>query len=312
MAGGESMTRRVVLAAVLVAGPVRAAPDSPAPAVTDAAEPCVNREATWWRAVRDPVLDAGALRYCTGADCWTLDLASNTIAAAPPRPSPPQRRDRAGELTDEHGAVLAAAGETQVAFCPGGEGTCQVFDYRFDRPALHGTHPVMNTERTLGAVIHRGDSEAGEPSFVLAYDLVHHRRIGQLRAHDAAVLGHGFLIDETTLYSASLGKLGALAAPDQAWERLGTTSLLALHDTRSGAFVIQDARTGKVKARIAHGVADKAAWFQFVASPDGATLYAIGSKTDEGEVLTVNVAAGKVTRRASPVACAAGTHRIGQ
>jgi hypothetical protein len=52
------------------------------PKSTEAPSPCVNREDTWWRDVRDPILDATSLQYCTGADCWTLDLAANTVAAA--------------------------------------------------------------------------------------------------------------------------------------------------------------------------------------------------------------------------------------
>jgi len=307
------MTRLALPAlALLACATTYTASAEPAVRSTEAPSPCVNREDTWWRAVRDPILDAASLQYCTGADCWTLDLAANTVAAAPPRPQVKPLRDRQGELTDRHGTLLASAGETQVSFCPGGEGTCKVFDYKFADPPVNGVHPVMNDERTLGAVIYRGETEAGAASFVLAYDLVKRRSIGKLAAHEAAVLGHGFLIDETTLYSAAWKKLGTLAARDQAWERLGTTDLLAIHDTARGTFVIQDAATGKVKARIAHGAADKAAWFQFVTSPDGARLYAIGSKADEGVVLIIDVAAGKIVKRATPVACAPGTHRIRQ
>jgi hypothetical protein len=301
---------RRLATAVMVCSVAQSAPAAPEP--TDAPDPCVNREDTWWRAVRDPILDAAALQYCTGADCWKLDLSSNTVAAAPPRPQVKPLRDRQGELTDKQGTLLASADATQASFCPGGDGTCKVFHYKFDNPAVNGVYPMMNDERTLGAVMYRGESEADEPSFVLAYDLVKGKQIARLEAHEVSVLGRGFLLDETTLYSAAWKKLGTLAARDQAWERLGRTSLLAIHDTEHGAFVIQDASTGKIKARIAHGLTDKAAWFQFVASPDGARLYAIGSKSDEGEVLTIDVAAGKIVRRATPVVCAPGTHRIQQ
>jgi hypothetical protein len=44
--------------------------------------PCVNREATEWRAVRDPILDSRSLQYCTGKDCWSLDLATAAITGA--------------------------------------------------------------------------------------------------------------------------------------------------------------------------------------------------------------------------------------
>lgn len=291
-----------------IAGPALAE----SPAWVDAPAPCVNRESQWWRAVRDPILDATSLQYCTGADCWTLDLAANTVAPAPPRPQVRPLRDEPGYLTDGHGTTLAHATETEVSFCPRGPSSCRVFHYRFGNAAANGVFPMMNEARTLGAVIYLGESEAGDPSFVLAYDLVAMKPIVKRKASDLTALGHGFLLDGRELYSAGWKKVGALAVHDEAWLALGATDLLALHDREHGTFVIQSAATGKVKARIAHGVADRATWFQLVASPDGATLYAIGSQSDEGEVLTIDVAAGKIIRRATPTPCAPGTHRLQQ
>lgn len=280
------------------------------PRLADAPAPCVNREDQWWRPVRDPLLDASALWYCTGADCWRLDLASNTIAPAPARPAVRPPRDRQGERTDGHGTLLASADETQVAFCPGGEGTCRVFHYKFDNRAVNGVYPTLNDERTLGAVTYRGEEENGAPSYVLLYDLVKRKPIATLKADGVAVLGHGFLIEQSDLYNAAGKKIGALAVPDQGWKRLGKTDLIALHDPQNGAFLIQDAATGKLKARIAHGLDKKDTAFVFVAAGDGATLYAIGTVSDEGEVLTIDVATARITKRATPPPCPAGTHRI--
>jgi hypothetical protein len=136
--------------------------------------------------------------------------------------------------------------------------------------------------------------------------------IAKLQAHDVSVLGRGFLIDEKVLYSAAWKKLGTLAAYDHAWGRIGRTDLLAVHDVNTGTFVIQDARTGKIKTRIAHGLDKKDEWFVFVAAPDGAKLYAIGTVSDEGEVLTIDVASGKIVKRGTPPPCPDGTHRLQQ
>jgi hypothetical protein len=291
---------------------IRVAPARPEAELADAPDPCVNREDHWWRAARDPILDATSLQYCTGADCWVLDLASNTVAAAPSRPEVRPPRDRDGERTDGHGTLLASAGETEASFCPGGEGTCTVFRYRFENHAVNGVYVTLNTERTLGAVIYRGEEETGAPSYVLTYDLVKRKPIASVEGHDVSVLGHGFLLDGKTLYTAAWKKAGTLAVPDQAWERIGRTNLLAVHDRKRGMFLIQDAATGKVKAQIAHGLDKKDASFLFVAAPDGARLYAIGTVTDEGEVLTIDVAAGKIVKRATPPPCPAGTHRMQQ
>ena len=307
------MRRRLAPAlAVLACAVTATASAGPGAAFTDAPDPCVNREDHWWRAARDPILDAASLQYCTGADCWTLDLASNTIAAAPSRMEVRPPRDREGERTDGHGTLLASAGETEVSFCPGGEGTCKVFRYRFEHRAVNGVYVTLNAERTLGAVIYRGEEETGAPSYVLTYDLVKMKPIASVEGHDVSVLGHGFLLDGKTLYSAAWKRVGALAAPDQAWERIGKTDLLAIHDRKHGAFLIQDAGTGKVRARIAHGLDKKDASFLFVAAPDGQRLYAVGTVTDEGEVLTIDVAAGKIAKRATPPPCPAGTHRMQQ
>jgi|GEM_PF-6141844 len=274
-----------------------------------ASAPCVNREKIAWRQVRDPKLDAKTLAYCTGEDCWTLDLAANTAAAAAKRPASGPRPDGNGKLLGDGGAVLATATETHASFCPTGPSSCKEFDYKLASPAGGGVFPIMNTEGTLGAVIAHGVSEDGGASYVLTFDLAKGTKIKQLKASQAQVLHSGFVIDDV-LYTAAHKKLGKLATDDHGWERIGTTDLIALHDTKKGAIVIQDGATAKVKARVPLAIEELATWFTLVASPDGAKLYAIGSKTHEGEVVIIDVAAGKVLARATPTACAAGTHRV--
>jgi hypothetical protein len=274
-----------------------------------ASAPCVNREKIAWRQVRDPKLDAKTLAYCTGEDCWTLDLATNTAAPAPKRPASGPRADGNGKLLGEGGAVLATATETHASFCPTGPSSCKELDYKLASAAGGGVFPVMNTEGTLGAVIAHGVSEAGDPSYVLTFDLAKGTKIKQVKASQAQVLHTGFVVDDV-LYSAAYKKLGKLATDDHGWERIGTTDLIAQHDTKKGAIVIQEGATAKVKARVPLAVEDLATWFTLVASADGAKLYAIGSKTHEGEVVTIDVAAGKVLARATPTVCAAGTHRV--
>jgi len=284
------------------------------PALAEPSKPattaCVNRENTEWRQVRDPILDAKSLQYCTGEDCWSLDFGTTLVSAAPKRPLAKRNRPKAGELGDQQGKPLATADETHVTFCLSGPSSCKSFNYKLANPAVNGVYPLVNDEHTLGAVMARGESEAKQPSFIFLFDLVQGKQIAKVQGREVSVLGHGFLIDETTFYSAAFKKLGKLAGADQAWERLGTSDRIAIHDVKKGGFVIQDAMTGKAQRLIPHNVADRAAWFKFVASPDGTKLYAIGSRTVEGEVLTIDVASNKITNRVTPTVCPAGTHRV--
>lgn len=278
------------------------------PAPDEATTPCVNREKIAWRQVRDASLDAKTLRYCTGEDCWSLDLVKKLITPIAMIPVSKPALGQSGSFVD-HGAQLATATETHVEFCPTGPDACKKFDFKIGNPAVNGVYPVMNDERTLGAVMYRGESEARQPSFVLTYDLTEGKLIKQIKANDVEVLGHGFLIDDV-LYSNKVKKLGKLAVPDQGWIRFAGTDLLVLHDTKRGAIVLQDTTTTKVKARIDLDVKDVTTLFTLVASPDTNRLYAIGSKTDEGEVIVIDVANGQLIMRTTPTICKTGTHRV--
>lgn len=295
----------IVTCAVVIAGGsvARSAP------AAEAASPCVNREKTEWRQVRDAAIEGDALRYCTGEDCWSMKLSGKEVAPIAKLPVSKKRLPQSGTLTDARGAVLATATETHVEYCPTGPASCKKFDFKIANPPANGVFPVMNEEGTLGGLMYRGESEASQPSFVLVYDLQRGKLIKQLKARDVEVLGHGFVIDDV-LYTAALKKLGKLAVPDQGWTRIGTTDLLALHDRKQGAIVLQDATTGKVKARVPLELQDPAIWFTLVAAPDAAHLYAIGSQLHEGEVVVIDVAAGKIALRTTPMVCAAGTHRV--
>jgi hypothetical protein len=270
--------------------------------------PCVNRAKDGWRELRDTVVDANSLRFCTGDDCWSMDLASSKIASITTIPATKPKHDATGELTDASGSVIATASETHVSFCPSGASSCKAFDYKLANPAVNGVYPTMNDERTLGAVMARGESEAHAPSYALMFDLTTAKLIQKVKADDVTVLGHGFLIDDV-LYSARMKKLGKLAVPDQGWDRIGTTDLLALHDRQRGALVIQDSSTAKVVAKIALQLPDPKTWFTIIPSTDSKQLYVIANQSDEGEVIVVDVASGKVTQRTSPPLCVNGTRR---
>ena len=119
--------------------------------------PCVNRQATAWRQVRDVVLDSRSLQYCTGNDCWSYDLATRMVTASSRRvplvPSPPS--DPPGVLTDGNGSLLATADDMHVEFCPEGatsKSPCSTFALNVSTPAV-AVYPQMNDAHTLCAVI---------------------------------------------------------------------------------------------------------------------------------------------------------------
>ena len=290
-------------ALALATGAARADGPRPAP------DPCVNRETTAWRQVRDATLGTTSLDYCTGDDCWTMALATTVVTNVPKRaPMPASPPDPAGVLTDGKGTTRATANGTDVEFCPGGKGSCTSFHYELPAPAV-AVYPELNDAGTLGAILYRGEGEENPPKFLVAFDLARGKQ-QRLAGHDITVLDHGFLVDHTTLYSARFKKLGKLATPDEVWVKLGSTDRIALRDERKGQVVIQDTTTGRVVSRIPTRFVDPKRFVTLVASPDGATLYAIGSVTDEGEVLTINTKTAKVTARATPAVCATGTHRV--
>jgi hypothetical protein len=283
----------------------------------DAPAPCVNRGSPLVRPIHDVAIDARTLRFCTGNDCWTLDRATNAVAAASNVAAAPAKPgDPAGMLTDGDGTVLATADRTHVEFCPKGvavKAACKRFKLSLKTPAA-GVDPAMNATRTLGAVVYRGaaepDSPDHGPSYVLAFDLVKGKQLGALAGSDVAVLDRGFVVDSEKLYSAALKPVGKLAARDEVWIKVGSsTDLIALRDATTGEVVLQDTRPAKVKARIPLGATDRSSFFHLVASPDGATLYAIGAVRDEGDIAIIDVARRKLVTHASPSVCAPGTIR---
>src|SRR5262245_12361626 len=311
---GRPMFFRSVVVAVAV---MLLGHDAPADPPAEASAPCVNRGGALVRKIHDVAIDASALKFCTGDDCWTLDRATNAVAAAPKvTPAPSKPSDPAGMLTADTGTIIATADRTSAEFCPKGvevKAACKSFKLALKTPAA-GVDPAMNAARTLGAVVYRGAPEPDDPnhgpSYVVAFDLVKGKQLGVLRGSDVVVLDHGFVIDSEKLYSAALKPVGKLAAHDEVWIKLGaSTDLIALRDTATGEAVLQDTRTAKVKARIPLGATDKTSFFQLVASPDGAMLYAIGSVRDEGHIAIIDVAKRKLVAHASPTVCAPGTMR---
>ena len=273
-----------------------------------APDACVNRETTTWRQVRDPILDGTSLRFCTGVDCWSLDRASGKVTATPTRDTPKATpRDPSGTLTDGHGVTLATADDTHVTYCPPG-GTCTSIAYKVTARASD-VFPSANAALTLGALLYRGVGNNDVESFVLAFDIAHGKLLAQAPGQRIDVLDHGFLVDDTALYSGKFKKVGKLAVPDRVWVPLASSDRVALHDYKAGKILIQDTTTAKVIARIPTGFA-YADFYNLVPTTGGTLLYAIGWATNEGKVLVIDVAKAKVTARLSPPVCAAGTHRV--
>src|SRR6185503_19312825 len=202
----RAMVLRSIAAAVALLGHSAAA-DPP----VEAKAPCVNRGSPLVRKLHDVALDASTLKFCTGDDCWTLDRATNAVAAAPrATPAPSKPSDPAGILTDGNGTILVTADKLRAEFCPKGvevKAACKTFKLALKTPVV-GVDPAMNAAGTLGAVVYRGAAQPDDrdhgPSYVVAFDLVKGKRIGVLKASDVVVLDHGFVIDSEKLYSAAL------------------------------------------------------------------------------------------------------------
>lgn len=308
-----AMLHRSIAVALVLLAPSAVLADVP----KDAAAPCVNRGGGLLRPIHDVALDDKTLAFCTGDDCWTLDRATNAVAAAPkvaPAPEPP--RDPEGTLGDGNGTTLATADRTHVEFCPkrsSGKPACKRFQLALKTPAA-SVDPAMNAAGTLGAVVYRGGAEPDDPnhgpSYVVAFDLVTGKQLGALAGSDIVVLDHGFVVDSAKLYSAALKPVGKLAAYDEVWIKVGpSTDLIALRDKTTGEVVLQNTRTAKLKARIPLGAADPTTYFRLVATPDGATVYAIGGVEDEGDIVVIDAAHGKLVTHASAPVCAPGTMR---
>jgi len=277
--------------------------------VKEAPTACVNREKTEWRQVRDASVAGNSLHFCTGDDCWSYDLVSKNVTAIANIPVHKPPAQNAGSFTGPDGKKLATATETHVDFCTAPK-SCKGFDYKLPNPAVNGVYPLMNDEHTLGAVMARAETEAGKASTLLLYDLTTGALIKRVAENDVVVLANGFLIGNNRLFSAKMKKIGKLAVADGGWERVGATNVLALHDTKNGTVVLQDASTAKVLARIDLGATDPTEFWTFAVAPDGNRMYAIGSAQDEGKIVVIDTANRALLERTSPTPCAAGTHRV--
>lgn len=211
--------------------------------------PCVNRGGGLVRAIKDIELYPGSLQYCTGADCWSFDLATRTVAGLPAylpavaRPS----LDPSGTFTDGHGVTLAVADETHVEFCPKGidaRASCQSFKLKIEAPAA-SVRPQMNDARTLGTVVYRGEGDNDPRVWLMAFNLGARKRVAMLEGSSIRPLDHGFWVDHDMFYSPTFKKVARIAAPDEVWVKLGSTDRIALRDPEKGDIVLQSTTTGK-------------------------------------------------------------------
>jgi hypothetical protein len=272
--------------------------------------PCVNHSVSDHpgRDVHDVTATAAALVYCTGGDCWSLDAASSAIASVASIAPRSQPAIRQGEGKSADGRATATP--TAATFCPSDPASCKTFPYKFAFQPQSGLYPMINAAGTLGAVIYKGLGEDGDPSYVLAFDLVAGKPIKQVTGTSATVYARSFLIDNAW-YSAKLKKLGKLAVTDANADPtpITGTDLVALSDQKRGDLVLQDAATGKALPRIKLG--KDVALVKKQASPDGRRLYVIAEDESayEGEVFIVDVAKHKLVGHVVPTRCAAGTAR---
>lgn len=278
------------------------------PGDTAAPSPCVNRGVREGarRTMHDATATNGALAYCTGEDCWSLDLATSAFTSIPTiKPAaPPISRDGEGKSPDGRASATA----TEVAFCPSGPTSCKQFTYKFEFQPQNGLYPMINAAGTLGAVVYAGVSEDGEPSYLLAYDLAAGKLIKQVKltASHTDVFRSSFLLDNT-FYSAKWKKLGKLAVATADLDPITGTDLVAVSDADRGDVIIQDTATGKAHARIRLG--RETGIDRKLSSPDGARLFVIAQAAYEGEVFVIDVAKNKIVSHVVPTKCAAGTAR---
>jgi hypothetical protein len=283
-------------ACALVAMLVGAAHADP---MTAAPSACVNREKTAWRQVRNAHVEDDALQFCTGDDCWSYDLVKkkvSSIAKLPvmPKPEPP--------------TVDAKATTTHAEFCIA-PNNCKAFDYKAPSQEATFVAPDMNAEHTLGAVIFGAETEAGKLPTSIMFDLTAGKQLARLETSDVTILPHGFEI-KNTLYDARMKKIGKLAVPEIAYQRIGQTDVFAQHDNVKGAVVLQDLATAKVLGRVDLGAKNPAEFWTYVAAPEKNRLYAIGSAEDEGRIVVIDIANHALLERTSPTACSPGTHRV--
>jgi DNA-binding beta-propeller fold protein YncE len=303
-----SMVRFAIVILVVVPAALLAAPGD---VMKDAPAPCVHRgsAASTVRFVTHVELTATTLDYCTGDDCWSYDLAKRVVTSMPSRAPGPRgsHYDAEGELTDGRGTTLATADDKHAEFCPHGVKPC--VSIRYDVPiAVARVYPAMNAAGTLGAVHCIGVGDIDQEGYVVAFDLAAKKELGRLPVHHVRVLDHGFVIGDKYLRDAAFKKVGDLGVADAAWTPLGSTDRIVQLDTKKAEFVVQDTTTAKVLARFATGAAP-GTFYELVVARDAKTVYAIGSTFSEGEVVTIDPVAGKITSRVAPPICAAGTMR---
>ena len=252
------------------------------------------------RFLREVKLDASALTFCTGNDCWSYDLKDQVTSIPTARPIAADASP--GELpkSDPRGTAT----KTQVTFCPTGPSACKKFDYKFAFEPANAVRTVVNQAGTLGAIVYLGVPEANQPSYVIAYDLAKGTQIAKLVGGDVLLFRASFAVDGK-LYSPTGKKLGKLAVSDHGAPNAAIAGgdLVAMADLTKGVVVIQDTAKGKAKPPIKLGLKDLSA-AQLVSSADGATAYLVLDHPYEGEIMVIDVAGNKLASRKAPAVCA--------
>ncbi|MDQ3370562.1 MAG: hypothetical protein M3680_34520 [Myxococcota bacterium] len=273
---------------------------------TPAKDPCVHRDRNESsRFLREAALDARALTYCTGNDCWSYDLKS-AVTSIPTAKRIALDASPAALPTSDPRATVS---DGNVTFCPTKD-ACKTFGYKFKFPAADTVIGTLNAEGTLGAITYAGNPmERNQPSYVLVFDLDKGKQIKQYKGNEVLLFRSSFAVDRT-IYKRNGGKLGTLAVADHAMPRVAipATELVAFVDTK-GSLILQDVAKGPAKAKLKTGLADITWSSKLLVSPDGKLLHLVLDNPYEGEVLTFDIAARKLLGRAAPATCAPGTWR---
>lgn len=160
-----------------------------------------------------------------------------------------------------------------------------------------------------------GIPEAGNPSYVMLYDLAAGKQVGRIKGRQpqADVFSASFIVDDT-VYGSNGRKIGKVEkVPSADWKmytRIPGTDLVAFEmvtDKDGLLLTVQDLSTGKRKHQIKTGIKVGGLDVSFVS--DRKQLFAIANFPIEGEVLSIDLATGKLQHRGSPPACPAGTVR---
>jgi hypothetical protein len=263
--------------------------------------PCVFRDSTIVRPVHAVGLGAHALSFCTGADCWALDLAAHAFGSSPAIDSP------RAEAEAERRAVRAAsrADMRSATFCVARGRPCRTVRYAFRLGSTAEPRLAINEAGTLGTVtLHLQGHRAIVP-VTMIFDLATGRELGRFLAGDAPVhvIGRQIFADDR-VFDARGNLLhtyrdGTSDLPPV----LITHARVASIRLSTGRLALFDLATGTERTVELGLTSSRGRFAALQPSADGRQLYAIAGWPFEGEVLAIDTETATVTSRHAPLVC---------